>query len=214
MKSDLLKYKPEDIEYVLDDVVSDMFPHELDFLSLGGDSLLGDKPIKSKRDVLNFISRHFTCTFPEGEIAVRRLDSYEKENIRAEYCALTEELLPVRKAELEEAMERAKKLKRDAEEALASVIQDIAAYAAQVKQGTRELLLKSKDTVCIALSGYYLVYTWDERKQAMVLASGYEITDNTDIWSNDEKNREAMLQIFGMEFDEPEKIEPQENLPL
>ena len=210
MKADLLKYKPEDIEYVLDENVADMFPHELDFLSLEGESLMGSKPIKSKRDALNFVERNFTCTYPDGEIAVRKLDEYEKENIRSEYCALTEELLPVRKAELEEAIERAKKLKRDAEEALASVVQDIAAYAAQVKQGTKELILKSKDTFCIALSGYYLIYTWDEKRKTFVLASGYEIPDSTDIWANDKKNREAMLQIFGVEY-EPAERKPSED---
>ena len=163
MKSELLNYKPEAVEYVLDDVVAETFPRELDFLSLDGDALMGEKKLQTKRDVLN---------------------------------------LPVRKAELEEAIEKAKKLKKDAEDALAAVVQDIAAYAAQVKQGTKELLLKSKDTFCISLAGYYLVYTWDEQKQTFVLASGYEVTDQSEIFADDRKNREMMLQLFGAEFAE------------
>ena len=206
MKSELLNYKPESIEFVLDDVVAETFPKELDFLSLEGSALLGDKPLKTKRDVLNFVGKHFTATFPNDEFATRKLTDFEIRATRDEYCTLTEDLLPVRKAELEEAIEKAKKLKRDAEEAVAAVIQDIAAYAAQVKQGTKELLLKSKDTFCISLSGYYLVYTWDEQKQTFVLANGYEITDETEIWSDDSKNREAMLECFGAEFEERKRV--------
>ena len=215
MNSELLNYKPSAIEYVLDDAVSETFPHELDFLSLEGESLLGDKPITSKRDAINFVSKHFSCTFPSGEMAIRKLDNNEKIIIRNEYCALTEELLPVRKAELEEAMEKAKKLKRDAEEALAAVVQDIAAYAAQVKQGTKEILLKSSDTFCISLAGYYLVYTWNENSKRFVLANGYEIADKTEIWASDAKNRETMLQVFGAEFEAPVMdSDNEDNLPF
>jgi hypothetical protein len=202
MKSELLNYKPEAVEYVLDDVVAETFPRELDFLSLDGDALMGEKKLQTKRDVLNFVGKHFTATFPNDEFAVRRLTDNEIKATREEYCSLTEDLLPVRKAELEEAIEKAKRLKKDAEDALAAVVQDIAAYAAQVKQGTKELLLKSKDTFCISLAGYYLVYTWDEQKQTFVLASGYEVTDQSEIFADDTKNREMMLQLFSAEFAE------------
>jgi len=205
MKSELLNYKPESVEYVLDDAVSEMFPKELDFLSLDEGQLMGEKQMKSKRDVLNFIGKHFNAQCPNDEFAVRKMTDVEIDATRAEYCALTEDLLPVRKAELEEAIEKAKKLKRDAEEAVAAVVQDIAAYAAQVKQGTKELLLKQKDTFCFALAGYYLVYTWDETKQVFVLANGYEITDWSEIFSDDTKNREMLLELFGMEFQETKR---------
>lgn len=218
MKSELLNYKPESVEYVLDDVVAETFPKELDFLSLEGDALMGEtKKLQSKRDVLNFVGKHFTATFPNDEFAVRRLTDFEIKATREEYCSLTEDLLPVRKAELEEAVERAKKLKKDAEDALAAVVQDIAAYAAQVKLGTKELLLKSKDTFCISLAGYYLIYTWDEQKNVFVLANGYEVQDKSEIWAADEKNREAMLQIFGCEFEavkKPDFVEEQEAIPF
>lgn len=207
MKSELLNYKPESVEYVLDDVVAETFPRELDFLSLEGDALFGEKPLNTKRDILNFVGKHFTATFPNDEFAVRKLTDFEVKATREEYCSLTEDLLPIRKAELEEAIERAKKLKKDAEDALAAVVQDIAAYAAQVKKGTKEVLLKSKDTFCISLAGYYLVYTWDEQKQVFVLASGYEVMDKSEIWSADEKNRETMLQLFGCEFEAVEMSE-------
>ena len=204
MKSELLNYKPEVVEFVLDDVVAETFPKELDFLSLPGEEV-GGKPLKSKREILNFIGKRFNATFPDDEFAVRKLTKVEEQAIREEYCALTEDLLPVRKAELEEAVEKAKKLKRDAEEALAAVVSDIAAYAAQVKLGTKELLLKSRDTFCISLAGYYLVYTWDEGKQKFVLANGYEITDQSEIFADDSMNRESMLELFGAEFPENDR---------
>lgn len=205
MKSELLNYKPKSVEYVLDDVVAETFPKELDFLSLTSNSLIGDKPLKTKRDILNFVAKHFTATFPTDEFAIRKLTDFEIKATREEYCALTEDLLPVRKAELGEAIEKAKKLKRDAEEAVAAVVQDIAAYAAQVKLGTKELLLKSSDTFCIPLAGYYVIYTWDEQKQTFVLASGYEVTDKSEIFSDDSVNREMMLQLFGCELPELQK---------
>lgn len=205
MKSELLNYKPDSVEYVVDDVVAETFPKELDFLSLDESQLMGDKLLRTKRDVLNFVGKHFTAQFPTDEFALRKLTDYEIKAIREEYCTLTEDLLPVRKAELEEAIEKAKKLKRDAEEAVAAVVQDIATYAAQVKQGTKELLLKSKDTFSIALAGYYLIYTWDEQKQEFVLANGYEITDYSEIFADDLKNREMMLHLFGCEFAETQR---------
>lgn len=211
MKSELLNYKPESIEYVVDDVVAEQFPQELDFLSLDEGQLMGDKQLKTKRDVLNFVGKHFTAQFPTDEFAVRKLTDFEIKATREEYCALTEDLLPVRRAELEEAIEKAKKLKRDAEEAVAAVVQDIAAYAAQVKQGTKELLLKSKDTFSIALAGYYLIYTWDEQKQKFVLANGYEVTDQSEIFADDTKNREMMLSLFGAEFPETQRKPKQED---
>ena len=177
---------------------------------------MGDKQMKTKRDVLNFVGKHFMAQFPNDEFAMRKLTDIEIKATREEYCSLTEDLLPVRKAELEEAIEKAKKLKRDAEEALAAVVQDIAAYAAQVKQGTKELLLKSKDTFCIALAGYYLVYTWDEQRQVFVLANGYEISDQTEIFADDTKNREMMLSLFGAEFPEVDrkKVDPDDEIPF
>lgn len=215
MKSELLNYKPESIEYVVDDVVAEQFPKELDFLSLDEGQLMGDKQLKTKRDVLNFVGKHFTAQFPNDEFAVRKLTDFEIKATREEYCALTEDLLPVRRAELEEAIEKAKKLKRDAEEAVAAVVQDIAAYAAQVKQGTKELLLKSKDTFLIALAGYYLVYTWDEQKQTFVLANGYEVQDQSEIFADDTKNREMLMELWGMDFPEaPHKEEKLEEIPF
>lgn len=55
MKSDLLNYKPQEIEYVVPKEVAELFPHELDFLSIEGTSM------KTKRDVIAFVNSNFNC---------------------------------------------------------------------------------------------------------------------------------------------------------
>lgn len=204
MKSDLKNYVPENIEFVLEDGAKDIFPLELDFLSLGEENLYGEKPLKTKADVLKFVGKHFTATFPDNELVTRYLDDYEKKNIREEYCTLEENVVPARKMELEEALEKAKKMKKDAEEAYASVLMEVAKYAAEVRQGTVDMRLKAKNVFCIALAGYYLVYSWDNNRELFVLAKAYEVPDRTEIWANEVKNRESMKEVFGLEFPEEE----------
>ena len=205
MKADLINYVPENIEYVLEDGIKDIFPLELDFLSLTDENLCGEKPLKTKADVMKFVNKHFIATQPDNELVTRYLDDFEKSNIREEYCMLEENEVPARKQELEEALEEAKKMKKDAEEAYASVLMEVAKYAAEVRLGTADMRLKSKNTICLALAGHYLVYNWDSNKSKFVLAKAYEIPDPTEIWANETKNRESMKAVFGLEFPETEQ---------
>lgn len=201
MKSDLENFRPKNPEYVLDDNVREEFPLELDFKSIPGEQL------ETKRDAMKFIGRTFTAVFPETEYVTRRMDAFEKQAIREEYCQLVENLLPERKRQLEEALEEAKRMKKEAEERYASALQEVATMAAEVKMGTVEEKLKGSDTFTMALSGYYLTYTWNEERQVFVLAKGYEIEDTTDVWSSDENNRQQMSELFGMAFDAPQPKE-------
>ncbi|WP_418938805.1 hypothetical protein [Leyella stercorea] len=206
MKSDLKGYTPINVEYVIEEEAKEVFPLSLDFSSLEEEKLNGEKPITNKRDALKFIGKVFTATFPDNELVTRKLDDFEKQNIREEYCTLEENDVPKRKLELEIAIERAKKMKKDAEEAYASVLMEVAKYAAEVKLGTIDVRLKAKDTFCIALAGYYLVYSWGNTKECFVLAKAYEIPDRTELWANEEKNRKAMKELFGLDFAEMELI--------
>ena len=210
MKSELENYVPKDIKYELDEVVKEQFPMELDFIGLQEQNLLGEKPLKNKKDILKFVGKHFTSTFPDNELVTRKLDEFEIHNIREEYCMLQENTLPERKLQLEQALEEAKRMKKEAEDAFMSVQMEIAKYAAEVKQGTKDMRLRSTDDFCIALAGYYLVYVWDENKQKMVLAKGYEVPDRSEIWANEEKNRKSMLEVFGLEFPEVEQPKEQD----
>ena len=185
MKKDLKNYVPEKIEYVLEESVKEQFPLELDFMALKKDNLLGEKPLKTKKDILSFVAKHFTSTFPDNELVTR-------------------------KDHLNETLERIKVMKKEAEDAYNSVLLEIAKYAAEVKLGTKDIRLKSTDTFCIALAGHYCVYVWDESKKTFVLANCYPIPDRSEIWANEEKNRKSMLEVFGLEFPEVENPNDQQ----
>jgi len=197
MKQDLETYAPAQPEYVLTDVVREEFPLELDFKAVEG--------AQTKRDAMRYIGAKFTAVFPENEYVERRMDDFEKRAIREEYCVLVENTLPQRKRELEEALEEAKRMKKEAEERYAAALQEVYAYAAEVKQGIIETKLKGSETFKIALAGYYLTYTWNEATQTFMLAKGEEIPDCTDVWSSDENNRKMMMELWGCDFPYPEK---------
>lgn len=201
MKQELENYRPDAPEYVLTDVVREEFPLELDFKNVEG--------LDGKRETMKFIGSKFTAFFPENEYVTRKMDEFEKKNIREEYCTLVENALPTRKRELEEALEEAKRMKKEAEERYAAALQEIASMAAEVKLGTVEERLKGSDIFTIAIAGYYLTYTWNEATQTFKLAKGVEIPDRSDVWSQDENNRKMMLELFGCEFPYPEQGEPE-----
>lgn len=198
MKQDLENYISENPQYVLSDYVREEFPLELDFKSIPNEDL------RTKRDAMKFVGKTFTATFPDAEYVTRLMDDFEKQAIREEYCQLVENQLPERKRQLEEALEEAKRMKKEAEELYASALQEVATMAAEVKLGTVETKLKGSDTFTIALAGYYLTYTWNEAKQVFVLAKGYEVQNESDLWSSDENNRAQMLELFGVELAEPQ----------
>lgn len=204
MYADLKGYQPENVEYVLPDYVKELFPAELDF-----STAKGAKKFKNSAEIINFIGEHFVATFPSGETVMRKLDDFEIRNIREEYCVMQENEVPKRKLNLEETLEEIKAMKKRAEQAYDSILPEVAKYAAEVKAGTREVVLSSKETFCIALAGYYAIYTYDRNKKVFVLAKAFEITDHQELWANEDKNREVMKELFGLEF--PEAPKPEEN---
>ena len=202
MYSDLKGYQPENVEYVLSDYVKDLFPAELDF-----SQAKGAKKFKNSTEIIKFVGDNFVATFPSGETVMRKLDDFEIRNIREEYCVMQENEVPKRKLNLEETLEEIKQMKKMAEQAYDSILAEVAKYAAEVKNGTREVALSSKETFCIALAGYYAIYTYDKNKKVFVLAKAFEVSDHSELWANEEKNREAMLNLFGLEFPETPKPE-------
>ena len=202
MYADLKGYEPKDVEYVLSDYVKELFPAELDFsMAKGG------KKFKNSAEIIKFVGDNLVATFPSGETVMRKLDDFEIQNIREEYCVMQENEVPKRKLNLEETLEEIKAMKKRAEQAYDSILAEVAKYAAEVKAGTREVSLSSKETFCIALAGYYIVYTYDKNKKVFVLAKAFEVHDHQELWANEEKNREAMKELFGLEFPEAPKPE-------
>lgn len=205
MYSDLKGYQPKDVEYVLPEHVKEIFPAELDFTKIKG------QKIKTANDAIKFVGKELVATFPTGETVMRKLDDFEIRNIREEYCVMQENEVPKRKLDLEETLEEIKYMKKRAEQAYESILAEVAKYAAEVKAGTREVQLSSKETFCIAIAGYYAIYTYDKQKKVFVLAKAFEVHDHSELWANEEKNREAMLNLFGLEFPETPKPEEKED---
>lgn len=206
MISDLKDYKPKDVKYILSDSVKELFPTELDFTGI----TYKGKKVKTQAESMKIIGKEFNATYPTGETVERELDDFEISNIREEYCVKCENDLPEREKHLEEVLEEIKAMKKRAEESLAECRQDIAKYAAQVKKGTQEVVLKNGETFCIALAGYYVYYTYDHSKNKYVLAKAFLVSDPSELWSQEDSNRKAMKELFDLEFPEPEKPEEEE----
>lgn len=211
MLSDLKDYRPSKIEFVLDDKVKETF----------GEVLTICKGSKTSKEALKVFKEKFNCLFPEGELASRSYDAHEISMIREEYCLKEENDVPKRKLELEQTLEQIKSMKKAAEEAYNSILLEIADLAARVKEGTTDFKLSSTETVRIALNGYFLFYSWVDGEMQLVKAQRIPEWDHNSLWSQEDVNREAMKEIFGVEFPEVEKpsemqdkSEDDENLPF
>lgn len=205
MLSDLKNYQPQDIQFVLDESVKEKFPTELDFSVIEGLNL------KGANDIIKFVGENFMATFPDNESVERHLDDFEISNIREEYCVLQENEVPKRNQMLEETLEQIKLMKKQAEQAYNSILMEVANYAAQVKQGTKEMRLKSTETFCIALNGYYLIYTYSKNSGKFVLAKAFSVPAGPkELWAQEDRNRKSMLDYFGLEFPEPKRVDEKE----
>lgn len=195
MLADLKDYRPQKIDFVLDDKAKETF-REVMVLFKGA---------KSSKEALKVFKEKFNCLFPEGELATRQYDKHEVSMIREEYCLKEENDLPKRKQELQETLEEIKAMKKAAEEAYNSILLEIADLAARVKQGTTDFKLSSTETVRIALNGYFLFYSWVDGGMRLVKAQKIPEWDRGGLWSQEDVNREAMKELFGIEFPEVEK---------
>lgn len=195
MIADLKNYRPAKIDFVLDDKAKETFK----------DVLVLCKGAKSSKEPLKVFKEKFNCLFPEGELATRQYDTHEIAMIREEYCLKEENDVPKRKQELQETLEAIKAMKKNAEEAYNSILLEIADLAARVKEGTTEFKFSSTETVRIALNGYFLFYSWVDGEMQLVKAHKIPDWDRNTLWSQEDVNREAMKELFGIEFPEVEK---------
>ena len=195
MLADLKEYRPAKIDFVLDDKVKEEFK----------DVMVLCKGAKSSKEPLKVFTEKFNCLFPEGELAIRQYDAHEIAMIREEYCLKEENDVPKRKQELQETLEAIEAMKKAAEEAYNSILLEIADLAARVKDGTTDFKLSSTETVRIALNGYFLFYSWVDGEMKLAKAQKIPDWDKQGIWSQEGVNREAMKEVFGIEFPEVEK---------
>lgn len=187
-------YEPEELQFVLPEAAKDTFPLELTFVN-----------VENEKDIIKAVNEHFNVMFPENELAMRYLDDIEKDDIRKKYCSLVETKLPEAEEALLDAKERAKKIKSDAEERLNAVSKQIKDYAAKVTEGTKEKKLPATKTFRIALNGYYLYYSVLNGRVLLVKAEKISSYDKSSLWAQEDRNRAAMMELFGLDFPPVEK---------
>ena len=199
MLTDLKDYRPEEVEFVLTDAVKEEFK----------DALVIFKDAKSFKEWSKVLEKKFNCLFPEGEVATRKYDKFEIDMIREEYCIRQENDVPERKQKLLDTLDKIKQMKKDAEEAYNSVLLEIADLAARVKDGTTDFPLSSKETVRLAANGHFLFYSWVDGKLQLVKAQPIPKWDKGGLWAQEDWNRNAFKELFGIEFPEVEKPDEQ-----
>ena len=106
------------------------------------------------------MNEHFNATFPESEVTQRLLDEFEISEIREEYCIKQENESPNANVNCWKPLNVRRKLRVMHKTGLASIKTEIKDLAAEVKKGTREYHLSSKNTIRFALDGYFLYYSW------------------------------------------------------
>lgn len=192
-------YEPEELKFVLPEAVREQFPLELHF-----------ENAESEKDILKAVNEHFNALFPENEMALRYMDDVEKSDLRGKYCKLVEQELPEAENALLNAKEEAKRIKTDAEERLNSLSKQIKDYAAKVQEGTEEKKLPATKTFRIALNGYFLYYSILNGKVVLAKSEKIPSYDKSSLWAQEDKNRVAMMELFGLDFPAPEKPSDEE----
>lgn len=192
-------YEPEELKFVLPEAVREQFPLELHF-----------EKAESEKDILKAVNEHFNALFPENEMALRYMDDVEKSDLRGKYCKLVEQELPEAENALLNAKEEAKRIKTDAEERLNSLNKQIKDYAAKVQEGTEEKHLPATKTFRIALNGYFLYYSILNGKVVLAKSEKIPSYDKSSLWAQEDKNRVAMMELFGLDFPAPEKPSDEE----
>ena len=192
-------YEPEELKFVLPEAVREQFPLELHF-----------ENAESEKDILKAVNEHFNALFPENEMALRYMDAVEKSDLRGKYCKLVEQELPEAENALLNAKEEAKRIKTDAEERLNSLSKQIKDYTAKVQEGTDEKKLPATKTFRIALNGYFLYYSILNGKVVLAKSEKIPSYDKSSLWAQEDKNRVAMMELFGLDFPAPEKPSDEE----
>lgn len=193
MLANLKDYRPKKLIFKLSDKIREMFPAKL------------FEGAKNPEEVIKQFNEKFNATFPEKVTAIREMDKFEIEQTREEYCLKQENDVPKRMTELADAIETAKRIKKDAEERYESLMNQIRELAATVKEGTKEVEVSPTNTARIALNGHYLYYSWVDDECQLVKAERIPEWDKRSLWSQEDRNRCAMKELFGYDFPEVAK---------
>lgn len=194
MIANLKDYRPEKIDFVIEPIVDEKF-QSIKVLFAGA---------KTSEEIIDIVNDKFNATFPENETAFRRMDDYEINETREEFCLIQENQVPKALENLDETINTIKVMKKNAEEYYEGLLRQIRDLAAQVKNGTKEFALSSTNTIRFALDGFFLYYSWVDDVFQLVKAEKIPEWDRNSLWSQESKNRQAILDLFGIEFPEVE----------
>lgn len=200
MLQDIKDYCPDIIDFVLSDEVKEKFA-EVTTLFRGAENV---------DEVIEKVNEYFNAEFPTNEVARRHIDEFEVQNIREEYAHIVEDELPQVEREQLDAIDQAKRIKKEADDNLLSVRNRIKELAARVKDGKEDYKLSSKNTFRIALNGYYLTYSWVDGEIKLVKAERVPDWDKNKIWAQEDRNRKGMEELFGVKFPEVAKPKSEE----
>lgn len=193
---DVLKnYEPDFIEIKLDDATREKY----------ADMLVIFKGAKNVDEVITQLRDNFSAEFPEKEVVRRALDEFEITNIREEYCTIQENELPDAIREQLDAYEKAKRIKKDADDNLLKVRKNIADLAARVKDGAEDYHLSNKNTVKLACAGRFFYFSWINEQMQLVKVEKIPSWDAKSLWSLEERNRLAFKEVLGIDLPETSK---------
>lgn len=195
MLQDIKDYRPDQINFVLTDETKEKFAEVLTLFE-GADDV---------EKVIEKVNEYFNAEFPTNVVARRYMDEFEKMNIREEYNQIVENEQPDAERELDAAIAEAKRIKKDAEDALLAVNKRIKELAARVKEGQEDIKLSNKNTFRIALNGHYLTFTWIDGEVKLARAEKIPNWDKDKIWAQEDRNRNGMEELFGIKFPEVER---------
>lgn len=195
MLQDIKDYRPDQINFVLTDETKEKFAEVLTLFE-GADDV---------EKVIEKVNEYFNAEFPTNVVARRYMDEFEKMNIREEYNQIVENEQPDAERELDAAIAEAKRIKKDAEDALLAVNKRIKELAARVKEGQEDIKLSNKNTFRIALAGHYLTFTWIDGEVKLATSEKIPNWDKDKIWAQEDRNRKGMEELFGIKFPEVER---------
>lgn len=195
MLQDIKDYRPDQINFVLTDETKEKFAEVLTLFE-GADDV---------EKVIEKVNEYFNAEFPTNVVARRYMDEFEKMNIREEYNQIVENEQPDAERELDAAIAEAKRIKKDAEDALLAVNKRIKELAARVKEGQEDIKLSNKNTFRIALAGHYLTFTWIDDEVKLATSEKIPNWDKDKIWAQEDRNRKGMEELFGIKFPEVER---------
>ncbi len=183
---DLKNYAPENPEFVLPEELS--FPNVL---------FVGAKNMDEVRKHLS--GKFITESVTSGKTD-RKLDAYEKATIRANYAELLEDVQPQLERALSVIEEEMKSQVSEAKERLQAVRTQIRDFVYEVKRGIKEVNLPP-DTIKIPVKGFYLFYAWIGNEFRLVRAEKIPAWDKEKLFSNLETNKEAFLDVLGIDIE-------------